>query len=313
MNAPENDPPGEQAAELNRQDRINAWPQSNCPRRVAIIGVGLLGGSFGLAIRHQFPNCRLVGVSRSGASRDAAIERGAVHEATDDLQAACRDADLVVVSTPVDRVAEIILGIADVCPEDAILTDLGSTKAAIVSAVQSKPSAAAKFVGAHPIAGGEKTGAQHARDDLFVNRTVVLTPIDATDPVRLKTCEHLWQRIGSRIVMMSPQDHDQAVATTSHVPHLVASLLVDLPNPDSLRLAGTGWLGTTRVASGDPEMWTAICQANRLAIADELERFGTAVQNLRIAILNGDDAEVMRFLEQAKRSRDAVANPTHDC
>jgi prephenate dehydrogenase len=313
MNAPETGLPGGQATDLNQQDRSVAWPQSDYPRRVAIIGVGLLGGSFGLAIRREFPECHLVGVSRNGTSRDAAIARGAIHEATDDIQAACRDADLIVVSTPVDRVADIILGIADVCPEDAILTDLGSTKAAIVSAVQSSPSAGAKFVGAHPIAGGEKTGAQHARDDLFVNRTVVLTPTDVTDPARLQTCEHLWQRLGSRVVMMSPQDHDQAVATISHVPHLVASLLVELPNADSLRLAGTGWLGTTRVASGDPEMWTAICQANRLAIADELARLGAAVQNLRNAILTGDDAEVMRFLDQAKRSRDAVVNPVNDC
>ncbi len=213
-------------------------------------------------------------------------------------------------STPVDRVAEIIIDIADVCDETAIVTDLGSTKATIVSAVESSGAACRKFVGAHPIAGGEKTGAQHAREDLFHNRTVVLTPTDATDAERIEKCKMLWQRLGSRVVVMSPQEHDHAVAAVSHVPHLVASLLANLPGEEPRRLAGTGWLDTTRVASGDPEMWTAICQENRLAIVAELDRFGDSVQQLKQAILHGKDAELRSLLDRAKRIRDAVANPT---
>lgn len=309
MNEPEN------GAESNDND-ASQHASSNTvthsqwqPSRIAIIGVGLLGGSFGLAIRRVFPDAHVIGVSRGKASRDSAIERGAVHEATDDMHQACKDADLVVVSTPVDRVAEIAIDIADICNQHAIVTDLGSTKATIVSAVEANESASRKFVGAHPIAGGEKTGAQHARDDLFHNRTVVLTPTDATDPQRLARCEELWQRLGSRVVVMSPHEHDQAVASVSHVPHLVASLLANLPSDEPRRLAGTGWLDTTRVASGDPEMWAAICQENRLAIVAELDRFGDSVEQLKQMILHGKDTELTSLLDRAKRIRDAVANP----
>jgi prephenate dehydrogenase len=269
--------------------------------------VGLLGGSFGLSIRREYPDCHVVGVSRGKSSRDSAIERESVHEATDDMYAACNNADLVVVSTPVNRVAEIIISIADACDDQAIVTDLGSTKATIVSSVETNESARRKFVGAHPIAGGEKTGAQHARDDLFLNRNVVLTPTDATDPHRVEQCKVLWQRLGAQVVMMSPQEHDQAVATISHIPHLIASLLVELPDQQSRSLAGSGWLDTTRVASGDPEMWTAICQENRLAIAAELGRFGDSVHQLKEMILHGKDANLMAILDRAKQVRDAIA------
>lgn len=312
MNVPEsNHTPG-------NQDNETHFPKSASldrrwqPRRLAIIGVGLLGGSFGLAIRREFPSCHIVGVSRGKASRESAIARGAVHEATEDTNQACQQADLVVVSTPVDRVADIIISIADICDENAIVTDLGSTKATIVSAVEAHESARQKFVGAHPIAGGEKTGAQHARDDLFQNRTVVLTPTEATDLNRVERCKVLWQQLGSRVVTMSPHGHDQAVATISHVPHLVASLLAELPGDEPRQLAGTGWLDTTRVASGDPEMWTAICQENRLAIASELDRFAASVQQLRQTILHGKDDDLMAFLDRAKQVRDAVAKPRSD-
>jgi len=193
-----------------------------------------------------------------------------------------------------------------------VITDLGSTKATIVSAVEANESARRKFVGAHPIAGGEKTGAEHARDDLFRNRTVILTPTAATDESRVGKCEVLWQRLGARVVKLSPQGHDQSVAMVSHVPHLVASLLAELPDDQSRQLAGTGWLDTTRVASGDPEMWTAICQENRLAIAAELSRFAAAVQQLQQTILHSKDAELLAFLEHAKQVRNRVASPASD-
>lgn len=309
MNAPENSGVSEDQDD-GSESPLNTASQSQwSPRRVAIMGVGLLGGSFGLAIRREFPDAHIVGVSRGQASRDSAIERGAIHDATEDLHKACEHADLVVVATPVDRVAEIVISIANVCDEQAIVTDLGSTKATIVSAVQANAAACRKFVGAHPLAGGEKTGAQHARDDLFQNRTVVITPTDATDAERVHRCRGLWLRLGSRVVVMSPHEHDQAVATVSHVPHLVASLLADLPGAESRRLAGTGWLDTTRIASGDPEMWTAICQENRLAIVAELQRFGDSVQQLQQLILHGKDAELTALLDRAKRIRDAVAKP----
>jgi len=274
--------------------------------RVAIIGVGLLGGSFGLGIRSLFPDSVVVGVSRNESSRRAALASGTIHEATDDARGACTGADLVIVATPVDRIAQCVIDAADVCRDDAIVTDLGSTKASIVSEVQSHANGRLKFVGAHPIAGGEKTGAQHSQTDLFRGKTVVLTPTDMTDIERVQRCKSLWHAMGSRVVILSPQAHDQAMASISHVPHLVASLLASLPADDARLLAGKGWLDTTRIASGDPEMWTAICRENRLAILAELERFGHSLQTFRETLLRGRDAELFNLLATAKQVRDSI-------
>lgn len=281
------------------------------PNRVAILGVGLLGGSFGLAIRRNYPASRVIGFSRTRSSRDAALLRGAVDEATDDARSACRDADLVVVATPVDRIAELAIVAAEVSRPDAMVTDLGSTKAEIVKAVEADRLARGKYVGAHPIAGGERTGAEHAREDLFRGRPVVLTPTSKTDPERLARSVEMWGGLGGQVVVMSPEDHDRNLASTSHVPHLVASMLAGLLPEQARDLVGSGWLDTTRIASGDPEMWASICLANRDAIADVLDQASCSLRNFREAVLAGDRDRLFRLLESAKRQRDAaLAAPT---
>lgn len=285
------------------QPRSLSWS----PSRVAIIGAGLLGGSFALAIRRRYPQATVIGVARSPASRDAAIRCGAVHEAVEQPQQACEQADLVVLATPVDRIAALAIAAAEVCREDALITDLGSTKAGIVAAVHAQPLAGGKFVGSHPIAGGEKTGAEHARADLFAAKCVVLTPVEATDPHRLQQTAALWQSFGARVEVMTPEEHDRAMASISHVPHLIASALANLLDAPLRSLVGSGWLDTTRVASGDPQMWTAICQQNRTAIAAELQRAATTLQEFRDAIHGGDDQRLFELLDSAKRCRDAVA------
>lgn len=279
---------------------------SGAPDRVAILGVGLLGGSFGLAIRRRYPESRVIGFSRTRSSRDAALLRGAVDEATDDARSACRDADLVVVATPVNRIAELGIVAAEESRPDALVTDLGSTKADIVKAVEADRLARGKFVGAHPIAGGEKTGAEHAREDLFRGRPVVLTPTANTDPERLARSVEMWRGLGGQVVVMSPEDHDRNLASTSHVPHLVASTLAGLLPEAARELVGNGWIDTTRIASGDPEMWTSICLANRYAIADVLDQATCSLRLFREAVLAGDRDELFRLLEAAKRKRDAA-------
>lgn len=274
------------------------------PNRVAILGVGLLGGSFGLAIRRKYPLSRVVGCSRSSSSRDMALHRGAVDEATDDARSACRDADLVVVATPVDRIAEMVIVAAEASRPDALVTDLGSTKAEIVKAVEADWLARSKFIGAHPIAGGEKTGAEHAREDLFRGRPVVLTPTPNTAPERLARSVEIWQELGGHVMVMSPEDHDRNLASTSHVPHLVASMLAGLLPDEARGLVGSGWLDTTRIASGDPEMWAAICLANRLAISHVLDQAIGSLRRFQEAVLSGDRDELFRLLESAKRMRD---------
>lgn len=276
------------------------------PRKVAIIGVGLLGGSFGLAVRQAFPSCQVIGVSRRAPSRQQALQRAAVQQATDDATAACDGADLIVLATPVDRVARYVQQLAPHCPSDALITDLGSTKASIVAAAEADPLGRQMFVGSHPIAGGEQTGAQHARQELFRGKTVVLTPTERTDARRLQRAGRIWAALGASVVQMSPQAHDQAVAAVSHVPHLLASLLASLPSEEARRLAGSGWCDTTRVASGDPEMWAAICQENAAAIVAEIDRLRQSLDQLRQRIADGETAAVHDVLQQAKQARDRV-------
>ncbi len=280
--------------------------ESWLPQKVAIIGVGLLGGSFGLAARQAFPACQVTGVSRRESSRQQALQRGAVHQATEDAAAACHDADLIVLATPVDRVGRYIHELAGVCPADALITDLGSTKASIVAAAEQHPLGREKFVGAHPIAGGEQSGAEHARGDLFRGKVTVLTPTAQTDRKRLERSCQIWNAVGGRVVQMSPLQHDQAVAAISHVPHLVASLLVNLPQETDLPLAGSGWRDTTRVASGDPEMWAAICLENSAAIVAEIDRLAASLAQLRERVAERQTADIQAILTQAKQVRDAV-------
>lgn len=276
------------------------------PQRVAIVGVGLLGGSFALALRERYRTAQVIGVSRSAASRDAALQRGAVDQAVADPLQACDQADLVVLATPVDRIAPLAIQVAGVCHEEALITDLGSTKGSIVAAVHQHAEAGRKFVGAHPIAGSEKTGAQHARADLFAARQVVLTPIDRSDPARVQRSTELWRSLGAHVVVMTPEDHDRAMAAISHVPHLVAAVLAGVLEDSSRPLVGNGWLDTTRIASGDPELWTAICRENAAAILAELDRTSESLAAFRAAIAQGDHRRLQELLARGQRCRDEI-------
>jgi len=275
-------------------------------RRVAIIGAGLLGGSFGLAIRGLFPNAEVIGVSRSQSSRDAAIHSGAVTSAIADADVACKGSDLVVVSTPVDSIASIVIRAAERCDDDALIVDLGSTKATIVRAVDQHVRASRVFVGTHPIAGSEKTGATHACRDLFKGRTVIVTPGERTPTILVERTVAMWKSLDARIVQMSPEDHDEAMASVSHVPHLVASMLAGLLSQEASQLVGSGWIDTTRVASGDADLWTAICRENSPAILQGLQSASGWLETLASGLRNGDFELIRQMLEESKRVRDTV-------
>jgi prephenate dehydrogenase len=289
------------------------------PRRVAIIGAGLLGGSFGLALRELMnqptggsgKDVEIIGVSRSAASRDAALQSGAVTSATDCVEDACQNADLIVIAVPVDGIVAMVHRSVNHCADDAMVMDLGSTKASIVRAIDQNERASRLFVGAHPIAGSEKTGASFARADLFENKTVVLTPGARTPASLVQRATALWRAVRANVICMSAEQHDQAMASVSHVPHIVASMLAgilkrDSAQHDAVSLVGSGWLDTTRVASGDPDLWTAICRENSAAIQSELT---SAIDWLTqfSSKLNGEDfAAVRELLLQSQIVRDQV-------
>jgi prephenate dehydrogenase len=281
-------------------------PKPDWLRRVTVLGVGLLGGSVAMSLRRR--GIKVVGYARHESGCNAALAANAVDEATTDLRQACAGSDVVVVASPVDVIAELACQADSFVGEEALLTDVGSTKARIVRQLRSRSeSAASKFVAAHPIAGSEKTGVEHASESLLDGKVVIVTPENvSSEHKRLARAIEFWEQTGGRIITMSPQDHDERLAAVSHVPHLISSLLATLADDESLPLVGSGWKDMTRVAAGDPTMWTAICQHNRQAILSQLERVAEEVDALRERLQADDLTELHRWLQAAKRRKEAT-------
>ena len=279
---------------------------------IAIIGVGLLGGSVGLAVRERHLAKRVVGIGRDLARLREAENRGAATEVTIDLAAGVRDANLVIICTPVETVVDFVRQIAPIVDKGTLITDVGSTKATIVAGADKVLADGkglwASFVGSHPLAGSEKNGALFARADLFEERTVVVTPSDDTNAAAADTIERFWQALGAQTVRVAPLVHDVAIAATSHLPHLVASALAAATPANDLPLAAAGWSDTTRIAAGDVELWRQILLDNRVHTLNALSRFEKVMAEFRAALEANDSAALLRLLTQGKRNRDFVGN-----
>jgi len=289
--------------------------------RIAIIGVGLIGGSIGLALRQRGLASEVVGVGRRTASLDKAGQRGAVDRTTTNLVMGVADADLVVVATPVAAIVDTVRGVAAAAPR-ATITDAGSTKAEICRQLSEPPPldatapgevdrpgpGAPRFIGSHPIAGDHRTGPEFARADLFEGRTVVVTPEDHTPPGLVERVKDFWESLGAEVVLLSPEEHDRALAATSHLPHLIAAALAAATPEEWLQLAGDGWGDTTRIAAGDPQLWTQIFSQNRSAVIDALRRFEHRLAAFGQAVASGDAAALATELQEAKRIRDALGD-----
>lgn len=271
--------------------------------RLAIIGVGLLGGSIGLAVKAKWPGCRVVGCGHREASLAEAKRLGAVDEWTLDAAAAVAGADVVVVCVPVGQMADWLGRIGPHLKAGAVLTDVGSTKAAIVAAGEAAVRPPARFVGSHPMAGGSKTGVAAARADLFDRATCVLTPTDATDADALGTVEAFWRLLGMRTVRHTPAEHDRLVALVSHLPHAAAAALVAVQSPASIDLHGRGYLDSTRIAAGDAGLWRDIFADNRENVVAAVDGLVEQLQRFRDMVAAKDDAGLVRWLETQGRVR----------
>jgi len=272
-------------------------------KRVAIVGVGLLGGSAGLAIRACWPKAKVVGVGRRQASLDAALEAGAIHAATLDPVEAAKGADLVLLATPVAAFEKHLRAIAPALARGAVVTDVGSTKAAVLRMAARALGKGGPFVGSHPMAGSERKGVAHADAALFAGATCILTPTADTPRRVADRVEGFWRALGARTVRMTPAAHDRAMARVSHLPHVLAALLMRLPREAELAVAATGFRDATRLAGGDPEMWRDILLTNRRAILAALDAFDEGLVALRDLIDAGDAPGIERFLSTAQRRR----------
>jgi prephenate dehydrogenase len=281
---------------------------------VAIVGVGLIGGSIGLALRERKLARRIVGVGRRQSRLDAARKIGAIDHGVTSLAAGVSEAQLVVVSTPVDTVSERVIQAVAAAPPGALITDVGSTKESIVSMVDAALAtrrSGPRFVGSHPLAGDHRTGAQHARADMFDGRIVVVTPSEATRAAAVTEVSGFWQSLGANVMTMTPAKHDAALAITSHLPHVAAVALAAATPTELLRLTASGWRDTTRVAGGDPQLWQAIFAANRQPVLDAIDLLSQTLDNLRETLELGDYESLMAVLEAAarkKRERDALGD-----
>jgi prephenate dehydrogenase len=275
---------------------------------LTIVGVGLIGGSIGLAARTRGLARRIRGVGRQRPGLDRALSVGAIDEAFLELGEAARGADLMVFCTPVDRIAAQVLDAAPHCAPETLLTDAGSTKETIVRAIDGNLPRGVAFVGSHPLAGSEKRGPEHADANLFQGRLTVLTPTAATDPAALQRVAACGQALGSRTCVMPPADHDRALALTSHLPHLLAAALAGILPSEWQPLTASGFRDTTRIAAGDPTLWTAIFAANRPALLMALARFDERFAAFKQALQAGDSATLHDLLIQAKEVRDALGS-----
>lgn len=279
-------------------------------RKLVIFGVGLIGGSLALALRQANACQTIVGCSRNAEHLQKAVDLGVIDSFSLDPAEAVRDADMVLLAVPMGAMRHLLQQIKPVLPADAILTDAGSTKGSIVAEVAQVFGADfSRFVPGHPIAGREKSGVEAAIPDLYINRRVILTPLPHTDTDAIAKVEAMWRVTGALLEQMPVELHDQVLAATSHLPHVLAFSLVDtllnMPQrEDILRYAAGGFRDFTRIASSDPVMWRDICLTNKAAILAVIAAFQ---QNLGefAALIDAQDGEALHNrMEKAKYARD---------
>ena len=274
--------------------------------RVTILGVGLLGGSIGLAVRSRLTSCKVVGYGHRRATLDKAMEIGAIDEARDDAAAAVAGADLVILCTPVGLLAEMLRLIGPSLRDGAIVTDVGSTKRSVIEAAERLLPPGVHFVGSHPMAGSEKRGVEYARTDLFENATCILTPTPRTDGNALATIERFWQAIGMGTIHLSAEDHDRLLADISHLPHAVAAAMVVMQMNAALPLAGKGFLDATRIAGGDGALWRDILHDNADNLRESLRRFQRELAHLQLLLELGKATELEAWLNAAAARRETL-------
>jgi prephenate dehydrogenase len=275
---------------------------------VAIVGVGLIGGSIGLALRQRNLADKVVGIGRRQESLRVARRVGSVTNTSVDLPKGVAEAELVIVCTPVGRIVEHVRETAVACREGALITDAGSTKRAIVEALDGRLPRGCRFLGSHPLAGGEKAGPAHADANLFEGRIAIITPTRNTLAEDFDLLEQFWSDLGSMVVQMPADEHDRTLALISHLPHAVAAILATMVPETLFRLAGSGFLDTTRIAAGEPELWLQIFSQNRDNVLSALETYQSKLQAFASALRQCDDSQLTKILTTAKTNRDALGS-----
>ena len=279
-------------------------------KKVVVVGVGLLGGSLARDLKRFDIADTVVGVCRSTATAEAALEEGIVDQ-VQSLSEACMGADLIVLATPMQAMLPLLNQLAPYVEENTILTDVGSVKTDLYDQIkQQSPELLERFVLAHPIAGGENSGVLASKIDLFKNKHVIITDTDEVASSLCGIVAQMWQALGANVLHMSLREHDSIFAKTSHLPHVIAFSLVNFLSAQDDRdrlfdLAAAGFYDFTRIASSDAEMWRDICITNKEHILNALDGFKSQIDEIRSDVANSDQDAILSYFDKAKASRDA--------
>ena len=273
---------------------------------ITIIGVGLIGGSIALALKKKHMAKEVVGVFRRSATLKKALKCKAVDRGTMDIEDGVKNADLIILASPVYKIPELAVRCAKYAKKGAVITDAGSTKAWIVKEIERivrrRPSVF--FVGSHPMAGSERQGVESARSDLVNGAPCIVTKTRNTDAKALKDIINFWKALGAKVKVMDPVRHDKAVSLISHLPHIVAFSLAGAVPEEMLEYAAEGFRDTTRVASSDPNLWADIFLTNKREIKKAGEMFKKYYSEVMKSILKGDYPGTVGLLKSAKSKRD---------
>jgi prephenate dehydrogenase len=285
-------------------------------RKLAIIGVGLIGGSLARALREKGAVKEVVGCGRSKANLEKAVELGVIDSYTHDAGEAVKGADMIFLAVPLSAMAATFEAIKPQLADDAVITDGGSVKGSLVKdAIAVFGEMPSNFVPGHPIAGTEHNGVEASFPELYQNRRTILTPLEVTDPDALQRVTEMWQLCGAEVTSMGVEHHDEVLAATSHLPHMLAFSLVDSlakmkENDEIFRYAAGGFRDFTRIASSNPVMWRDICLANQDALGDMLHRFADDLTDLGNTLKEGDGHHLLEIFERAKSARDRYIDST---
>lgn len=292
--------------------------QSFFIRKLAILGLGLIGGSLAKALKAQQAVGEVMAFGHREASLKRGVELGVVDSYSLNLADIVKDADVVVVATPTIIAEKMLVDVLQLVSGKTIVTDVASVKGNLLRAVNTHfPVSPANLVLAHPIAGSEKSGVDAAKADLFLAHRVILTPLESTSADALTTIRRMWQLAGADVIDMPVDEHDSVLAATSHLPHLLAYALVDalagLPEQQAIfRFAAGGFRDFTRIAASDPQMWHDIVLANRDALLNRLDQVTTRIAELRDQIAAGDGESIKACFARAKTARDTFGSMLAD-
>lgn len=275
-------------------------------KKIVIVGLGLMGGSLAAACRKKFPQARITGVSRNSAALKTALGKKWIHEASRDLRAAAASADLIILCTPVDTARSFLQKIERVAKPGACVTDVGSVKGSLCAWARSRKFKNIHFVGAHPMAGSHLHGINAAHPDLYNHGFTFVTPFPGINKSAFARVKAFWKKISPRVVEITPEQHDIAVAEISHLPHAAASAIVRAVQRKSLPYAVGGFRDSTRIAAGHPSVWVPIFMENRKSVLRVLKNLEKELRTFSKALGRKDSAALSRILSDAMNRRNSL-------